>query len=78
MLGRKTHYMTMLPTITIYEGVSIFPGEVFQPPRVWGERVYSRLFYWNQAAHGGHFAAFEKPGLFVDELRAAFHTRPPG
>jgi epoxide hydrolase len=35
--------------------VSIFPGEVFQPPRSWGERVYSRLFYWNEAAHGGHY-----------------------
>src|ERR1700751_3686634 len=38
--------------------VSIFPGELFVPPRLWGERVYSRLFYWNEAAHGGHFAAF--------------------
>src|SRR6266404_1996127 len=54
--------------------VSIFPGEVFQPPRLWGERVYSRLFYWNEAAHGGHFAAFEQPAVFVEELRAAFRA----
>jgi pimeloyl-ACP methyl ester carboxylesterase len=58
--------------------VSIFPGEVFQPPRLWGERVYSRLFYWNEAAHGGHFAAFEQPAVFVEELRAAFHALPRG
>ncbi|HEX9469707.1 MAG TPA: epoxide hydrolase [Bradyrhizobium sp.] len=58
--------------------VSIFPGEVFQPPRLWGERVYSRLFYWNEAAHGGHFAAFEQPAVFVEELRAVFRALPRG
>jgi epoxide hydrolase len=58
--------------------VSIFPGELFRPPRLWGERVYSRLFYWNEAAHGGHFAAFEQPAVFVEELRAAFRALPRG
>jgi hypothetical protein len=45
-------------------------------PRLWGERVYSRLFYWNEAARGGHFAAFEQPAVFVEELRAAFRALP--
>jgi len=58
--------------------VSIFPGELFRPPRLWGERVYSRLFYWNETAHGGHFAAFEQPAVFVEELRAAFRALPRG
>src|SRR6267154_1377547 len=58
--------------------VSIFPGELFLPPRLWGERVYSRLFYWNEAARGGHFAAFEQPAVFVEELRAAFRALPRG
>jgi pimeloyl-ACP methyl ester carboxylesterase len=49
--------------------VSVFPGETFQPPRIWGERTYSKLVYWNVTAHGGHFAAFEQPDLFVTELR---------
>ena len=49
--------------------VSVFPGETFVPPRVWGERTYSKLVYWNEAAQGGHFAAFEQPELFVAELR---------
>ncbi len=49
--------------------VSVFPGEIFQPPKVWGERTYSKLAYWNVAAQGGHFAAFEQPDLFVAELR---------
>jgi hypothetical protein len=56
--------------------VSIFPSELFRPPRLWGERVYSRLFYWNEAARGGHFAAFEQPAIFVEELRAAFRGLP--
>ena len=49
--------------------VSVFPGEMFQPPKVWGERTYSKLAYWNVVARGGHFAAFEQPDLFVAELR---------
>jgi hypothetical protein len=52
--------------------VSLFPGEFFQPPKVWGERMYSRLVYWNVAPRGGHFAALEQPELFASELRNAF------
>ncbi len=54
--------------------VSLFPGELYQPPRIWAERAYSKLIYWNKAPRGGHFAAFEQPALFVSELRAAFRT----
>src|SRR5579863_7560427 len=53
--------------------VSVFKGEMFTPPRVWGERTYSKLLYWNDVPKGGHFAAFEQPELFVSELRKAFH-----
>lgn len=53
-------------------GVSVFPGEIARPPKIWGERTYSKLFYWNEVAKGGHFAAFEQPDLFVAELRACF------
>jgi epoxide hydrolase len=52
--------------------VSIFKGDLFTPPRVWGERTYSKLFYWNDVPKGGHFAALEQPELFVTELRKAF------
>ncbi len=54
--------------------VSLFPGELYHPPRKWGERAYSKLYYWNEAARGGHFAAFEQPLLFTAELRRAFAT----
>ena len=52
--------------------VSIFTGDFFKPPKVWGERTYSRLFYWNEVPKGGHFAALEQPELFVAELRKSF------
>jgi pimeloyl-ACP methyl ester carboxylesterase len=52
--------------------VSIFKGDTFTPPKVWGERTYSKLFYWNEVPKGGHFAAFEQPELFVAELRKSF------
>jgi hypothetical protein len=52
--------------------VSIFRGDMFTPPRVWGEQTYSKLFYWNDVPEGGHFAALEQPELFVTELRKAF------
>src|ERR1700693_5523658 len=52
--------------------VSIFKGDMFTPPKVWGERTYSKLFYWNEVPRGGNFAALEQPQLFVSELRKAF------
>jgi len=53
-------------------GVSVFPGELYRPLKIWGERTYTKLFYWNEVAKGGHFAAFEQPGIFVAELRKGF------
>jgi len=52
--------------------VSIFKGDIFAPPKVWGEETYSKLFYWNEVPKGGHFAALEQPDLFVTELRKCF------
>ena len=54
--------------------VSVFPGEIYTPPKAWAERAYSNLIYWNKAEKGGHFAAFEQPEIFVNEVRAAFST----
>ena len=50
----------------------MFPGEIIQAPRSWAEKVYPNLTYFHQAAKGGHFAAWEEPGLFAEEIRAAF------
>lgn len=51
-------------------GCSIFPKELYRAPRSWAQRCMSKLVYWNELDKGGHFAAFEQPELFVQELRA--------
>jgi len=53
-------------------GFTTFPGEIFRAPRSWVEQGYPNLTYYNKAARGGHFAAWEEPQLFTEELRAAF------
>lgn len=53
--------------------VTIFPGEVYRPPRQWLTRAYPNLTYYNRVDKGGHFAAWEEPALFCSEMRAAFH-----
>jgi pimeloyl-ACP methyl ester carboxylesterase len=52
--------------------VSAFPHEIFQTPRSWAERAYPNLIYYNKVDDGGHFAAWEQPKLFAEEVRAAF------
>jgi epoxide hydrolase len=58
--------------VTVPVGVSIFPKEIYLCSRRWAERKYERLFYWGEPERGGHFAAFEQPALFVEELRRCF------
>ena len=53
-------------------GVSIFAQEIFRPSRRWAERSYPDLVHWNELPVGGHFAAFEQPALFAEELQACF------
>jgi pimeloyl-ACP methyl ester carboxylesterase len=55
-------------------GCSIFPKEAFRPSRRWVEKRYRNLIHWNELPRGGHFAAFEQPELFVQELRACFRA----
>lgn len=50
-------------------GCSVFAKEIYRAPRSWAERCMSNLVYWNELPVGGHFAALEQPGLFVDEVR---------
>ena len=55
-------------------GCSIFPKEVFTCSRRWAERRFTNIIYWNELDRGGHFAAFEQPELFVNELRDCFRS----
>ncbi len=54
--------------------VSVFPDELYQAPRSWAERAYPNLIHYNQVDRGGHFAAWEQPEIFVDEVRAGFRA----
>jgi epoxide hydrolase len=59
-------------TVTAPTGCSIFPKELQRPSRRWAEKRFLDIRYWSEPDRGGHFAAFEQPELFVDELRAFF------
>jgi pimeloyl-ACP methyl ester carboxylesterase len=58
--------------VSLPVAITVFPGEIFQAPRSWAERVYPNLIYFNKVDKGGHFAAWEEPALFSAELRSAF------
>jgi len=60
--------------VSIPVAASVFPGEQYQAPRSWAERAYPNLIYYKQVDKGGHFAAWEQPQLFTEEVRAAFRT----
>jgi len=60
------------PELSLPVAFTVFPGEIFQAPRSWTEKVYPNLIYFNEAEKGGHFAAWEEPEVFATELRAAF------
>jgi pimeloyl-ACP methyl ester carboxylesterase len=58
--------------IKVPVAVTVFPGEIYRAPRSWTERAYPRLAYFHEVDKGGHFAAWEQPQLFAEELREAF------
>ena len=60
--------------VTIPVAVSAFPDEIYQAPKSWSEAAYPKLIYYNRPPKGGHFAAWEQPQSFSEELRAAFKS----
>jgi pimeloyl-ACP methyl ester carboxylesterase len=58
--------------VSVPAAVSVFPGELYQAPRSWAERAYHKLIYFNKVDQGGHYAAWEQPRLFSEEVRAGF------
>ena len=58
--------------VNIPVAVSVFPDELYLPPRSWAEKAYPKLIHFNKVAKGGHFAAWEQPTIFTEELRAGF------
>jgi pimeloyl-ACP methyl ester carboxylesterase len=62
------------PEMALPAAVSVFPGEIYRAPRSWAEKVFPNLVYFNEVDKGGHFAAWEQPQLFSEEVRAAFRS----
>ena len=60
------------PPASVPVGFTQFPDEIFRAPRSWVEQGYPNIMYFNKAERGGHFAAWEEPQIFTEELRAAF------
>jgi pimeloyl-ACP methyl ester carboxylesterase len=60
--------------VSVPAAVTVFPKELYQAPRSWIERAYPNLIYFNEVDRGGHFAAWQEPQLFSEELRAAFRS----
>jgi epoxide hydrolase len=67
LISGPVHDVVEVPT-----GCSIFPKEIQRPSRRWAEKRFPDIRHWNELDRGGHFAAFEQPELFVDELRCFF------
>jgi pimeloyl-ACP methyl ester carboxylesterase len=60
--------------ISIPAAITVFPGEIYRTPKSWAEKSYHNLIYFNEVNKGGHFASWEEPQLFSEELRKAFKT----
>jgi pimeloyl-ACP methyl ester carboxylesterase len=60
--------------VSIPVAVSVFPDELYPAPRSWTERAYPKLIHYNKLPKGGHFAAWEQPKLFSEEVRAGFQS----
>lgn len=58
--------------VTLPVAVSVFPDELYETPRSWAEQAYPKLMHYNKLDKGGHFAAWEQPKLFTEEVRAGF------
>jgi pimeloyl-ACP methyl ester carboxylesterase len=59
---------------TVPAAVTVFPNELYQAPRSWAEHAYPNLIYFNEVGEGNHFAAWQEPDIFTNEIRAAFRT----
>jgi pimeloyl-ACP methyl ester carboxylesterase len=60
--------------VDIPVGVTVFPDELYPAPRSWAEKAYPKLVHFNTVEKGGHFAAWEQPEIFSEEMRAAFRS----
>jgi pimeloyl-ACP methyl ester carboxylesterase len=62
----------MTTEISLPVAITVFPEEIYRSPETWARRAYRNLVYFHEVDRGGHFAAWEEPLLFAEELRNAF------
>ena len=74
--GRSPVFASVWKTtdITLPVAVTVFGEDAYRPPETWARRAYKNLVYFHEVAKGGHFAAWEQPQLFAEEMRAAFRS----
>ena len=70
----NAHAAEAAPPVGVPVGCSVFPKEILRTSRRWAEMQFADLRYFNEVDRGGHFAAFEQPERFVDEVRACFRV----
>ncbi|MFN2287544.1 MAG: epoxide hydrolase family protein [Chromatocurvus sp.] len=70
----ESFHNTSFAPIDLPVGCSLFPKEILRTSRRWAEKRFHNLIHWNELPEGGHFAAFEQPGLYVEELRRCFRA----
>jgi pimeloyl-ACP methyl ester carboxylesterase len=63
--------------IKVPVAITVFPHEIYRAPESWSRQAYPSLYYFHEVAKGGHFAAWEQPELFSEEMRAAFRSLRP-
>ena len=63
-----------LDPVAVPSGISVFPKEIFRTSRRWAEKRFTDLRFFSEPERGGHFAAFEQPHRFVEDIRAFFRT----
>ena len=74
LLGEQGKSFFSVKGVVVPIAVSVFPDELYPAPRSWAERAYPKLIHFNKLPKGGHFAAWEQPKLFSEEVRAGFRS----
>jgi pimeloyl-ACP methyl ester carboxylesterase len=74
LYGENTLGFFDVKGVTVPTAVTAFPNEAYQVPRSWAEQAFPNLIYYNQVDRGNHFAAWQEPGIFTTEVRAAFRS----
>src|SRR3954464_15313124 len=74
LYGEHKGSYVAVKNVTVPVAVSVFPDEVFAAPQSWTEQAYPNLIHYNKVNKGGHFAAWEQPGLYASELRDGFRS----